>query len=138
MSNNINSNVINSIIGFGTVFTGDLDISGLLKIDGDFSGSVKAEGKVLVGHTGRAKCSIFAKTVVIGGVVKGDVYAEDRVVILSTAMVLGNIRAPRLIMEEGVVFSGELTITSGEGTESEFLSPVASESFSPFERELGK
>ena len=32
----INSNVINSIIGFGTVFSGDLDLTGLLKIDGDF------------------------------------------------------------------------------------------------------
>ena len=48
--NNTNVNVINSIIGFGTVFSGDLDLTGLLKIDGDFSGSVKAEGKVLIGE----------------------------------------------------------------------------------------
>lgn len=126
-----NSNVINSIIGFGTVFSGDLDLTGLLKIDGDFSGSVKAEGKVLIGHTGRAKCSIFAKTVVIGGVVKGDIYAEDRVVVLSTGMVLGNIRAPKLVMEDGVLFNGELTIIHSE--KSEALDTTNAESFSPFE-----
>ncbi len=132
MNSNTNLNVINSIIGFGTVFSGDLDLTGLLKIDGDFSGSVKAEGKVLIGHTGRAKCSIFAKTVVIGGVVKGDIYADDRVVLLSTGMVLGNIRAPRLIMEDGVLFNGELTITQkNEGKES-ILEPLSSKSFTPF------
>lgn len=129
---NINTNVINSIIGIGTVFNGDLDLTGLLKIDGDFSGSIKAEGKVLIGYTGRAKCSIFAKTVVVGGVVKGDIYAEDRVVVLSTGMVIGNIRAPRLVMEEGVLFNGELTITQGEEKEEGILSSAQSETFSPF------
>lgn len=128
-----NVNVINSIIGFGTVFSGDLDISGLLKIDGDFSGSIKAEGKVLIGHTGRAKCSIFARTVVVGGVVKGDIYAEDRVVVLSTGMVLGNIRSPRLVMEEGVLFNGELTISQEKEITEGVLHEVTSENFSPFE-----
>lgn len=127
-----NVNVINSIIGYGTVFSGDLDLSGLLKIDGDFSGSVKADGKVLIGHTGRAKCSVFARTVVVGGVLKGDVYAEERVVILSTGMVLGNIRSPRLVMEEGVLFNGELTITHGTPA-GDLLESVGSENFSPFE-----
>ncbi len=128
-----NLNVINSIIGFGTVFNGDLDLSGLLKIDGDFSGSVKAEGKVLIGHTGRAKCSIFANTVVVGGVVKGDIYAEDRVVVLSTGMVLGNIRSPRLIMEEGVIFNGELTIVSKSDENDRIIDTVTATNFSPFE-----
>lgn len=129
---NVNSNVVNSIIGFGTTFTGDLDLTGLLKIDGDFSGSIKAEGKVLVGHTGRAKCSIFAKTVVVGGVVKGDIYAVDRVVVLSTGMVLGNIRTPRLVMEEGVLFNGELTVNDEEDKKDEIFNHSESESFSPF------
>lgn len=129
----INANVINSIIGNGTVFTGDLDLTGLLKIDGDFSGSIKAEGKVLIGYTGRAKCSIFAKTVVVGGVVKGDIYAEDRVVVLSTGMVIGNIRSPRLVMEEGVLFNGELTITQNDADKEELLKAPSSKSFSPFQ-----
>lgn len=133
MSNTSNNNVINSIIGYGTAFSGDIDLSGLLKIDGDFSGSIKAEGKVLIGHTGRAKCSIFAKTVVVGGVVKGDIYAEDRVVVLSTGMVLGNIRSPRLVLEEGVLLNGELTIVQPDESNSKILEPVNSESFSPFE-----
>ncbi len=125
-------NVVNSIIGYGTTFKGDLDLKGLLKIDGDFSGSIKAEGKVLVGHTGRAKCSIFAKTVVVGGVVKGDIYADDRVVVLSTGVVLGNIRSPRLVVEEGVLFNGELTITDNESSSESLKDHSEAEEFSPF------
>ncbi|OQY40826.1 MAG: hypothetical protein B6229_00675 [Spirochaetaceae bacterium 4572_7] len=129
-----NVNVINSIIGNGTVFTGDLDLTGLLKIDGDFSGSIKAEGKVLIGNSGRAKCSIFAKTVVVGGVVKGDIYAEDRVVILSTGMVIGNIRSPRLVMEEGVLFNGEVTIILGKSHTEDIHTSTDSKTFSPFQK----
>ncbi|TFG59737.1 MAG: polymer-forming cytoskeletal family protein, partial [Spirochaetales bacterium] len=58
---------INSIVGEGTRFRGELDLDGLLRIDGDYFGSIKTTGKVLVGKNGRAECTIRAGTVVIGG-----------------------------------------------------------------------
>lgn len=131
MKSEVNPGVINSIIGYGTVFNGDLDLTGLLKVDGDFSGSIKADGKVLISRTGRARCSIFANTVVVGGIVKGDIYADSRVVVLSTGMVIGNIRAPRLVIEEGVLINGELTVASKEDTEIH-ESTVDSDVFAPF------
>jgi cytoskeletal protein CcmA (bactofilin family) len=101
---------INSIVGAGTFVRGHMQISGLLRIDGDFSGSVAADGRVIVGTGGRADCVIEAETVVIGGVFKGDVRARQKVVILASAIVFGNIFAPRLVVEEGVVFSGMLRV----------------------------
>jgi cytoskeletal protein CcmA (bactofilin family) len=59
---------VNSLIGFGSRFKGDIEIDGLFRIDGDFSGSIKTEGKVLVGTHGRADCTVNARVVVIGGV----------------------------------------------------------------------
>ncbi|MFW5686046.1 MAG: bactofilin family protein, partial [Spirochaetota bacterium] len=59
--------LINSIVGPGTFFRGHLELSGLLRIDGDFSGSVKTDGRVIVGQAGRADCAIEAATVVVGG-----------------------------------------------------------------------
>ena len=41
--------VVNSLIGEGTRFRGDFDLEGLLRIDGDFEGSVRTKGRVLVG-----------------------------------------------------------------------------------------
>lgn len=101
---------INSIIGEGTAFRGELSLNGLLRIDGDFSGTVRTTGKVLIGKSGRAECTIKAGTVVVGGIVKGNIFAEEKVIILSTGMMIGNINSPRLIAEEGVIFNGSCLV----------------------------
>ena len=103
---------INSIIGEGTRFSGELVLDGLLRIDGDFSGSIETSGKVLVGKSGRAECNIIAGTVVVGGVIRGNIFSSGKVVILSTGMVIGNIQAPRLVIEEGVLLHGNCQIVS--------------------------
>ncbi len=103
---------INSIIGEGTRFKGEFDLSGLLRIDGDFSGTIRTTGKILVGKNGRADCTLNAGTVVIGGVVRGEIFSTEKVIILSTGLVLGNITTPRLIVEEGVIFNGTCRITA--------------------------
>lgn len=102
---------INSIVGEGTEFRGDLKLNGLLRIDGDFSGSITTDGKILVGRNGRAECTITAGTVVVGGVVRGNISSSEKVIILSTGMVIGNVSTPRLIVEEGVVLNGTCLIS---------------------------
>ncbi len=103
---------INSIIGEGTRFNGELDLNGLLRIDGDFTGVIRTKGKVLVGKNGRAECTLNAGTVVVGGVLRGEIHSTEKVIILSTGLVLGNITTPRLIVEEGVIFNGSCKITT--------------------------
>lgn len=120
MSNQLqdDGSFINSIVGEGTSFSGELELNGLLRIDGDFTGTIRTRGKVLVGINGRAECTINAGTVVIGGVVKGNIYADEKVLILSTGMMIGNIHTPRLIAEEGVVFHGNCLVrTEASGIE---------------------
>jgi cytoskeletal protein CcmA (bactofilin family) len=103
---------VNSIIGEGTRFKGEFDLNGLLRIDGDFSGVIRTRGKVLVGRNGRAECTMHAGTVVVGGVVKGEIISTEKVIVLSTGLVLGNVTTPRLIVEEGVVLDGACRITT--------------------------
>jgi len=103
--------LINSIIGDGTRFRGDLDLKGLLRIDGDFEGNIRTEGRVLIGRGGRARCLINADTVVVGGIVKGDIKASSKIVLLSTCIMIGNIRAPQIIVEEDVILHGFCTIS---------------------------
>ena len=125
---------INSIIGEGTRFNGELDLNGLLRIDGDFCGTVRTKGKVLVGKNGRAECTVYAGTVVVGGVVKGNIFAEEKVVILSTGILLGNVSSPRFIVEEGVILNGNCRIVQeaggraqarGAGTQEQAPAPQA-------------
>ena len=101
---------VNSIVGEGTRLNGELDLNGLLRIDGDFSGVIKTNGKVLIGKNGRAKCTITASTVVIGGAFRGDIYSSEKVTILSSGIIFGNIYTPRLIVEEGVILDGNCII----------------------------
>lgn len=106
--------LINSIIGEGTYFRGSINLKGLLRIDGDFEGDIKTDGRILVGKGGRAKCRIEADTIVVGGMVKGSLRAHSKVVLLSTCLVIGNIQSPRIIIEEGVLFHGRCTVSEDE------------------------
>jgi cytoskeletal protein CcmA (bactofilin family) len=115
---------VNSIIGHHSVFRGDIELDGLFRIDGDFTGSIKTNGKVLLGNSGRADCTVDARIVVLGGIFKGTVYASDRVVLLSTAVVIGSIYAPRLIAEEGVVLEGSVMVV-GQQSDSTRHEPAA-------------
>lgn len=108
---NSDSYLVNSFVGENTKFHGDILSSGLLRVDGDFAGAITTDGKVIIGMTGRAESIIKARTVVIGGVVKGNIYATEKIVILSSGMVLGNLYAPRLVVEEGVIIHGSCTIS---------------------------
>ncbi len=103
-------NIVNSIIGEGSEFRGEFRINGLLRIDGNFRGTIETGGKVLIGQTGRAETDIKARLVVIGGTVKGNIFATERVIFLSTGKITGNIVTPSLVMEDGVVFDGTCTI----------------------------
>lgn len=109
--------IVNSIIGEGSEFNGEFKIKGLVRIDGKFKGSIETEGKVLIGQTGEAITDIKASVVVVGGNVRGNIYATERVIMLSTGHIEGKIITPGLIMEEGVVFKGNCIInkrTNGE------------------------
>ncbi len=103
-------NIVNSIIGSGSEFRGEFKINGLLRIDGDFQGTIDTHGKVLVGQSGKAVTDIKAKIVVVGGSVSGNIYATERVILLNTGEVKGNIITPSLVMEEGVQFEGNCVI----------------------------
>ena len=103
-------NIVNSIIGAGSEFKGEFKINGLLRIDGKFQGTIDTHGKVLVGQSGDAVTDIKARLVVVGGRVSGNIYATERVILLTTGDVKGNIITPSLIMEEGVKFEGNCVI----------------------------
>ena len=107
---NTEDHIVNSIIGEGSEFKGEFKINGLLRVDGKFTGTIVTDGKVLIGQAGEALTDIEARTVIIGGIVRGNIYATERVILLSTGKVTGNIITPSIVMEEGSVFDGQCVI----------------------------
>ncbi len=107
----IKDSLVNSIIGAGSAVDGDIDVDGLLRVDGDLRGSVRATGKIVVGSAGRIEASIRARSAIVGGIVKGDVYVTDSLRILAGGIVIGNVFAARLEAEDGTVVHGDVAVT---------------------------
>jgi len=107
-------NIVNSIIGEGSEFKGEFKINGLLRIDGKFQGTIETDGKVLIGQTGEAVTDIKARLIVVGGYVRGNIFATERVIFLSSGEINGNIITPSIIMEDGVKFEGNCIINNSK------------------------
>jgi len=107
----LKDSLVNSIVGAGSAIDGDIDVDGLLRVDGDLRGTVRVTGKVIVGSAGRVEAPIRARSAIIGGTVKGDVYVTDRLRLLSGGVVIGNVFAPRFEADEGTVVHGDIAVT---------------------------
>ncbi len=118
---------MNSTIGEGSVFEGKFYISGSLRIDGKFEGEIKTDEELVVGETGKVRTDISAKSVVIAGTVIGNISARSEVRLLETGKILGDITTPTLLLQKGVVVSGNFNITGGHKKETK---KVVEESFS--------
>lgn len=103
--------IVNTLFGPGCNFKGDVKVQGLTRIDGDYIGTIESTGKILIGEQGRCDGTLSGRIVVIGGIVRGNVYATTKVIVLSSSVIIGNIYSPRLIIEQNALVSGYLGIT---------------------------
>ncbi len=102
-----------NLIAAGTVFEGKLRTPGSIRVDGKIIGEVSATQNIAVGGTGDIEGNVNAKTVTIGGKLKGIVVAQEKLVFESKAVVRGDIKAAKLVIDEGAVFDGKC-VMSGE------------------------
>ncbi|MBW8058038.1 MAG: polymer-forming cytoskeletal protein [candidate division NC10 bacterium] len=84
-------------------FTG----TGTLLLNGEFRGEIVTTDAVIVGEKAVVNATIRAATVVIIGEVLGNVQASGRVELKGTARVFGDLEAPVVVIEEGVLFRGQ-------------------------------
>jgi cytoskeletal protein CcmA (bactofilin family) len=99
-----------SILAAGTRVTGELEVDGVIKIEGAVDGTVRAQGQVLVVKGGRVEGDIVARQAVIGGEVCGGILADDRVEIQATSVVNGDITTPQITVLEGGKINGKINM----------------------------
>jgi cytoskeletal protein CcmA (bactofilin family) len=97
-----------SILAAGTRVSGELEVDGVIKIEGCVEGTVKAQGQVLVVKGGKVEGDIIARQVVIGGEVKGGIMADERVEVQATSVVNGDITTPQITVLEGGKINGNI------------------------------
>ena len=98
---------ITTTLGKETSFNGVLRFKESLKIDGTFEGQIESPGFLYVENGATVKADIKVGSVVVGGVVRGNIEASERLEMLTTGKVFGNIRTAKLNIADGVVFEGK-------------------------------
>ncbi len=102
---------VNSTIGLQSRFEGKFAVKGTLRIDGKFEGDALIVDKVFIGPKGRVKTNIKASSVVVEGILIGNIKATNRVLLLPTSRILGDIQTPELIIQNGTILKGRCTIS---------------------------
>jgi cytoskeletal protein CcmA (bactofilin family) len=90
----------------GTYFQGVLEFEKPLLINGYFEGEIRSKGILIIGEKGKVKANIKAGTVIVGGEVIGNIEAYQKIEMLNTGKIIGNIRTAKLFIAEGVIFDG--------------------------------
>lgn len=98
-----------TVLGAETVLDGTLTSKGNLRLDGEFSGKLNITGNVLVGETANIKANIEARNISIAGAVRGNV-TGNKVQLLRTGRVWGDIHANTLTTEEGAFLEGQIIV----------------------------
>ncbi len=107
-----------SVVSAECYFQGTLSVQGSLRVDGKLEGSVDNARQVIVGEGGKIIGDVTGQTVVCGGDIEGNVCAE-MVEVLAKASVKGDIRAQKMIVEEGGRIEGMCKIGGEKSAEDD-------------------
>ncbi len=97
---------IETLIGKNCEIRGNIFSKGTIRIDGHIEGNVSCGGGVIIGDSAVIKGDIEAESVVISGHITGDVIARNKLEILPSGRLYGDIKTPKLMIAEGVIFEG--------------------------------
>lgn len=102
---------IQALLGSGSQFEGKLTFEGRVRVDGKFRGEIFSDDVLVLGEQAEIHASIDVGTLIMrGGTLHGDVKARQLVELYAPARLYGNIEAPQLFLDKGVVFEGKCTM----------------------------
>lgn len=93
---------------------GALSGTGQITVDGRVRGSIDGANEVVIAARGRVEASVHGRAVVIEGRVIGDITADDKIELETTAEVDGDITAPRILIKDGATFRGKVNMKPPE------------------------
>lgn len=108
------SNNPDTIIGRGVEVKGTLQTKGDIQVNGVFSGKLVSSGDVVVGDAATVEADISGENVYVSGEVVGDIHAMDKIEILETGRVNGNVTSSALAIEAGGILKGSSTMREVE------------------------
>ncbi|TVS13735.1 MAG: polymer-forming cytoskeletal protein [Wenzhouxiangella sp.] len=106
-------NTATTVLAAGSSLVGELALDGNLHVDGRINGSINSTAEVTIGPEGRVEGDIKAQRVLISGSFEGNIEAE-RLEIVATGKVTGEVVVGQLVVESGAQFNGSSRIRGDE------------------------
>jgi cytoskeletal protein CcmA (bactofilin family) len=107
----VGGNGLTAFIDEGSEIEGRYTFSGTVMLNGRFKGEISTTDTLIIGDKGVMNGDVRAGQVLIRGEVVGNVSAAERVELKRTARVFGDVEAPVVVVEEGVLFEGHCRMT---------------------------
>ena len=119
-SDNNTNQTTTTAIGNSIIIVGDVSGKEDITIHGTIEGEINfRENNIYIGESGRINANVTAKNVSVEGEVKGELRASEQVNIKPSGRVVGDIRAPRVVLDDGCQFKGSVDMeemhTAGDG-----------------------
>ena len=99
------------------ILSSDVEIKGSIKfqneliIDGKIEGEIISTGILTVGENAEVRGEIKTKSVTVLGKVHGNITVDERCELKTRAQLIGDLKAARLMIEEGATFVGKSEVT---------------------------
>lgn len=107
---------ITALLGRGTHFEGKLFFEGRIRVDGSFRGEIRGEDVLVIGDGAQVVGDIEVSTcIVTGGQVEASIRARDAIELYAPSRVTGDLHAPAIFIDRGVLFEGTCKMAPLEG-----------------------
>jgi len=95
-------------IGKSIVVKGEIQGEEFLTVEGTIEGKIDLKNGILVNKTGVIKADINASSINISGKIIGNILASEKVEVKESGYIVGDIKAPRIIVNDGAVIQGKI------------------------------
>ena len=114
-----------AVIGASIQIKGEVTGEEDLRVNGQVEGKIELKRhRVTVGKSGRVKADLYGKVISVEGMVQGNLFGEDKVIIRQSGTVQGNVTSPRVTLEDGAKFKGRIEMDSQAGVQQSLKETV--------------
>ncbi len=107
----LNTNPVKNTLSSDVEIKGSIKFANDLTIDGKVEGEILSPGILIIGENAEVRGEIKTKSVTVHGKVQGNITVEERCELKGRAQLIGDLKAARLVIEEGATFVGKSEVT---------------------------
>ena len=97
---------------------GKYTFSGTVMLNGRLTGEISSSDTLIIGEKGVVNAAVRAGIVLVSGEVRGNILGTERVELRGSARMYGDVEAPVVVVEEGVLFEGHCRMTKARSEDS--------------------